>query len=79
MNDIDYASMSDEELKCYFLEHRADEAFYAYMDRLNARPRQAIVAAGELDHLPFDEQVRITTERMRARFGDKLERRNEEE
>ena len=73
MSNINYASMSDEELKRYFLEHRTDEAFYAYMDRLNDQPKKVIIEAGELDHLPFEEQIRITAQRMRAHFGDKLE------
>lgn len=35
-----YDQMSSDELKQYFLQHRNDqEAFYAYMDRLNASGR----------------------------------------
>jgi len=38
---IDYDSMSDLELKRYFLEHREDQAaFHAYMDRRHARPNR---------------------------------------
>ena len=38
-----FDAMSDLELKRYFLEHRDDESFHAYMDRRYARPnRQAI-------------------------------------
>ena len=75
MININYASMSDEELKRYFLEHRTDEAFYAYMDRLNARPKKVIIEAGELNHLPLEEQIRITAQRMRVHFGHKLDPR----
>ncbi|MGK7877187.1 MAG: hypothetical protein AB4426_28990 [Xenococcaceae cyanobacterium] len=73
MNKVDYVAMSDQELKRYFLEHRDDvEAFHAYMDRLNARPRNPIVKAGELDHLSSDEQVQIVAQRIQERFGDDL-------
>lgn len=35
----DYSSMTDRELRAYVLAHRQDdEAFYAYMDRVRARP-----------------------------------------
>lgn len=42
--ETNYDSMSDSELKRYFLDHREDQAaFYAYMDRRHARPnRQSI-------------------------------------
>lgn len=34
MTQIDYAAMSDQELKQYFLKHRQDEAaFQAYLER----------------------------------------------
>lgn len=52
---------------------RTDEAFYAYIDRLNARPKKVIIEAGELDHLPLEEQIRITAQRMRVHFGHKLD------
>ena len=42
---IDYDSMSDSELKSYFLDHREDQAaFYAYMDRRHARPNRQVIA-----------------------------------
>ncbi len=41
---VNYSTMSDQELKRYMLEHRNDsEAFYAYMDRVYARPQQTVV------------------------------------
>ncbi len=51
MSQVDYAKISDEELKRYFLKHRLHDeaAFYAYMDRLNARPRKIIATLGEPD------------------------------
>ncbi len=40
-----YDSMSDSELKRYFLDHREDQAaFYAYMDRRHARPNRQVIA-----------------------------------
>ncbi|MFN6560651.1 MAG: DUF6887 family protein [Nostoc sp. ChiSLP01] len=38
MNKVNYAAMSDQELKSYLVTHKDDkEAFYAYMDRRKAR------------------------------------------
>ena len=40
-----FDSMSDSELKRYFLDHREDTAaFYAYMDRRYARPNRQVIA-----------------------------------
>lgn len=45
MNQVNYAAMSDQELKHYFLTHRDDrEAFYAYMDRRHNRSRGVAIA-----------------------------------
>lgn len=38
MNKFDV--MTDQELKRYFLKHRDDESFHAYMDRRYARPNR---------------------------------------
>lgn len=55
MNRVDYNSMSDEELKQYFLKHREDrDAFQAYLDRINQRPRRIIASPSDPD---FDEKV----------------------
>ncbi|AFZ29326.1 hypothetical protein Glo7428_0739 [Gloeocapsa sp. PCC 7428] len=55
MNRVDYNSMSDEELKQYFLKHRGDrDAFQAYLDRINQRPRRIIASPSDPD---FDEKV----------------------
>lgn len=44
MSHIDYASMTLDEVKRYFLEHRNDhEAFYAYMDKLRASGRAIVI------------------------------------
>jgi hypothetical protein len=65
MSEINYASMTDRELKEYLLAHRDDiEAFYAYMDRRHARPPQKpIIAANEVD-LPIEEQIKLINERI---------------
>ena len=44
MSHIDYASMTLDEAKRYFLEHRNDqEAFYAYMDKLRVSGRAIVI------------------------------------
>ena len=55
MSQINYAAMSDAELKQYFLKHRGDQAaFQAYLDRVNQRPRRIIAS---LDDPDFDQKV----------------------
>ncbi len=43
----DYDSMSDSELRRYFLEHRDDESFHAYMDRRHARPNRTSISPND--------------------------------
>lgn len=55
MSQINYNSMSDAELKQYFLKHRGDQvAFQAYLDRLNQRPRKIIAEPSDPN---FDMKV----------------------
>ncbi|OCR01315.1 hypothetical protein BCD67_12415 [Oscillatoriales cyanobacterium USR001] len=55
MSRVNYDSMSDSELKQYFLRHRGDQAaFQAYLDRLNQRPHRIIASPSDPD---FDEKV----------------------
>lgn len=55
MSRVNYDSMTDSELKQYFLRNRADQAaFQAYLDRVNQRPRRIIASPGDPD---FDEKV----------------------
>ena len=55
MSQINYAAMSDAELKQYFLKHRGDQAaFQAHLDRINQRPRRIIAS---LDDPDFDQKV----------------------
>jgi hypothetical protein len=69
MSNLNYATMTDQELKHYFLAHRDEqEAFHAYMDRLNARPKTTLIAANELDGLTWDEQVKLATTRLQSHF-----------
>jgi hypothetical protein len=42
---INYAKMSDQELKQYLMAHKDDQdAFYAYMDRRHSRPNKVSIA-----------------------------------
>lgn len=54
MSQVDYAAMSDRELKRYFLEHLEDEsAFQAYLER-RRRNAKVIAKVGEPD---FDAKI----------------------
>jgi predicted metal-dependent RNase len=55
MSQVNYAAMSDSELKQYFLQNRQDrEAMETYLDRVNQRPRQIIASPGDPD---FNEKI----------------------
>lgn len=55
MSQVNYDTMSDRELRQYFLRHREDKiAFQIYLDRLNQRPRRIIASLSDPD---FDEKV----------------------
>lgn len=55
MSQVNYAAMSNQELKQYFLQHREDKAaLQAYLDRLNARPHQIITT---VDDPNFDIKI----------------------
>jgi hypothetical protein len=55
MSQVNYAAMSDRELKQYFLRHREDKtALQAYLDRLGDRPREMIATVDDPD---FDEKI----------------------
>ena len=55
MNQINYAAMSDQDLKQYFLQHREDKtALQAYLDRINEHPRQIITTVDDPD---FDTKI----------------------
>ena len=55
MSNVNYATMSDRELKRYILTHRDDrEAFYAYMDRRHSRPHKVSI---KLDDPAWQEKI----------------------
>ena len=55
MSKVDYAAMSDKQLKQYFLQHREDkEALQTYLDRLNSSPRKVITTVDDPD---FDTKI----------------------
>ncbi|NJM75673.1 MAG: hypothetical protein HC852_07675 [Acaryochloridaceae cyanobacterium RU_4_10] len=55
MSQVNYAAMSDRDLKQYFLRHREDRtALQAYLDRLGDRPRKIITTVDDPD---FDEKI----------------------
>jgi hypothetical protein len=50
MSQINYAAMSDQELRQHFLRHREDKtALRAYLDRLSVRPRNVITTVDDPD------------------------------
>ncbi|MFB2838329.1 DUF6887 family protein [Floridanema evergladense] len=61
MSQINYDSMSNAELKQYFLKHRGDQAaLQAYLDRINQRPLTIIASPEDPD---FDEKVQAAIRR----------------
>lgn len=69
MSQINYADMSDEELRQYFLRHREDKmALQAYLDRFNKRPRNLITT---LDDPNFDAKVQAAIRQQMQRKDSK--------
>lgn len=55
MNQVNYAAMSNQELKRYFIEHRDDEtALQAYLNRRKQRSLRIITRVGNSD---FDQKI----------------------
>ena len=55
MTKINYETMTDAELKDYFLKHRNNKAaLQAYLNRINQNPRQVIANPNDPD---FDEKI----------------------
>jgi hypothetical protein len=69
MSQVNYAAVSDHELKQYFLRHREDKsALQAYLDRLGDRPREIITTVDDSD---FDEKIQVAILRqMQAKDGN---------
>lgn len=65
MSEVNYAVMSDQELRKYFLLHREDKiAFRAYLDRLADRKREIITTVDAPD---FDEKIQAAVlQKMKA-------------
>ena len=65
MSIVNYEAMSDRELKQYFLAHRNElKAFHPYIDRFHQKQPKILIKAGEIDSLPFSEQVRIIAAKL---------------
>jgi hypothetical protein len=55
MSQLNYATMTDEQLKRYLLDHRDDrDAFHAYLDRRHTQPRPIIA---QLDDPDFETKL----------------------
>jgi hypothetical protein len=55
MNQVNYTTMSNEELRQHFLRHRDDKtALRAYLDRLSERPHEIITTVDDPD---FDAKI----------------------
>jgi hypothetical protein len=64
MPQVDYATMSDRELKAYWRAHPHDQAAQqAYLDRLNQTPRPVIATIDDPD---FDLKLQQEIDRQIA-------------
>lgn len=64
MSQVNYAAMSDQELRRYFLSHREDAAaFQAYLERRRARHPLAITAIDDPD---FDDKLQESIRQQTA-------------
>ena len=55
MSEINYDTMSDQELRQYFLEHKNDQStLQAHLQRRNQQPRKVITKVGDAD---FDLKI----------------------
>jgi len=70
MSQVDYASMTLDEAKKYFLEHRNDqEAFHAYMDKLHASGRAIVIDPTD----PESEKRAIASIEEKSKRGSQIE------
>jgi hypothetical protein len=68
VNQVNYAAMSDRELKQHFLRHREDKAaLRAYLNRLNERPRDVITTVNDPD---FDTKIQAAILRQMQAVND---------
>ena len=72
MSQVNYATMSDQELRQYFLKHREDKtALQAYLDRLGNRPRNIITTVDDPD---FNAKIQASILRqMEAANNEEIE------
>jgi hypothetical protein len=64
MSSIDYAAMSYQELRRYFLTHREDTAaFQAYLARRRERSHPVITTVDDPD---FDSKIQAAIQQMMA-------------
>jgi predicted metal-dependent RNase len=62
MTQVNYAAMSDKELKRYFLQHREDRvAMQVYFSRLEARPHRVVTTIGDPD---FSVKIEAAVQRQ---------------
>lgn len=55
MPSVNYSTMSDQELREYFLANRDNQlALQAYLERKNNQPRKVIAKVGDID---FDTKI----------------------
>lgn len=55
MSQVNFDTMSDRELRCYFMANRHDQAaLQAYLARLSQRPKSLIASPSDPD---FDEKI----------------------
>ncbi len=66
MSLVDYATMSYQELRRYFLTHRDDNAaFQAYLERRRARSRPVITT---IDDPEFDRKIQAAIRQQMAEY-----------
>lgn len=72
MIQVNYDTMSDQELRQYFLKHREDKtALQAYLDRLGNRPRNIITTVDDPD---FNAKIQASILRqMEAANNEEIE------
>ena len=72
MSQVNYATMSDQELRQYFLKHREDKtALQAYLNRLGNRPRNIITTVDDPD---FNAKIQASIlQQMEAVNNDEIE------
>ena len=69
MSQVNYAAMSDHELRHYFLTHRDDNAaFQAYLSRRRERSRPVITTVNDPD---FDSKIQASIRQQIAEYQSK--------